>query len=160
MRSTTINTSICAAIIAGVFGFDRITKFFALRVLPETGTLQLLGRLVGLTRHHNFGLLADLPFPRWVAVMGTGFIVVALLWKSAVDLRRMHPTVFPLALIVGGALGNLYDRAFVGFVFDWILLFQRSVINVADIAIAVGIVWFVSSSRAVQQTSGKEPTQS
>jgi lipoprotein signal peptidase len=43
---------------------------------------------------------------------------------------------------LGGALGNIYDRMVYGYVFDWILLFESSIVNVADMAVIVGVVWY------------------
>jgi len=48
-----------------------------------------------------------------------------------------------LAEIFGGALGNLIDRVTRGYVFDWILLFGQSAINIADIAIIEGALVFI-----------------
>ena len=61
-------------------------------------------------------------------------------------LSRVHRTdrllSIGLALILGGALGNLYDRAFVGYVVDFIVLHWQGAyfpaFNVADSAISVG----------------------
>jgi signal peptidase II len=47
-----------------------------------------------------------------------------------------------LAIAIGGALGNLWDRLEWSFVFDWILIVNRSVINLADIAIALGLLLY------------------
>lgn len=137
---------ICAAIIAGVFGFDRWTKVVADARIPENET-SLIGQLLGLTHHHNFGLLANLPVPHWIILTFTSIVIFVLIGLLARAI--FHPTPatsshdLPLSILIGGALGNLYDRAMQGFVFDWIILFNRSIINVADIAIAVGILWFV-----------------
>lgn len=137
---------ICAAIIAGVFGFDRWTKFFADARVPEHG-MSLIGNLLGLMHHHNFGLLANAPVPQWIIITFTSVVIAVLfVLLSRIILRSTDEhavRIFPLSILIGGALGNLFDRVTQGFVFDWILLLNRSVINVADIAIAIGILWFL-----------------
>ncbi len=139
-----------AAIIAGVFGFDRWTKVFADAHIPENG-MSLIGHLLGLMHHHNFGLLANAPVPQWIIITFTSIVILALCVLLARTIRRSSDDaairIFPLSILIGGALGNLFDRVTQRFVFDWILLFNRSVINVADVAIAVGIVWFLFLTR-------------
>ena len=82
------------------------------------------------------------------------FVVVALAMIGSVALYwwREHPTewpvVIPLGLVVGGAIGNLVDRASSGLVTDWLAFsFFSPVFNLADCAIVVGVsslvVWIL-----------------
>ena len=93
------------------------------------------------TFHRNYGLIANFPVPQPVIIVITTLLIVALVifWAK----RRLHASYAAyaaLGLLLGGALGNLFNRIAFGYVFDWILLFERSVINVADIAITLGII--------------------
>ena len=67
----------------------------------------------------------------------------------AVSLRAILEDRFTeslaLAFVLAGALGNLYDRVTWHFVFDWILFFNRSVINLADAWISIGAIWYLIS---------------
>lgn len=133
------------AIPLAVFVIDQLTKRFfrsidALRASPH----RLLPNIVDITHHENFGLIADLAVPRALIIGFTTVVIGLIVWRIVVNVRngRLH-LAYPLALVTGGALGNLWDRMAYGFVFDWLLLFNRSIINVADAAIAVGIVWYV-----------------
>ncbi len=101
-------------------------------------------RIITITQHRNFGVLADLPVPRWLILTCTGLAIIFLLrWSFYYLTTDKLWEMLPLTLILGGALSNLWDRLVYGYVFDWILLFQYSVINLADITIGVGIAWFV-----------------
>jgi signal peptidase II len=66
-------------------------------------------------------------------------IVSALLWRSR---NTMTPTAIGLSLILGGALGNLWDRLLSGRVVDFLLVYigsyQWPAFNVADSAIVLG----------------------
>ena len=66
-------------------------------------------------------------------------IVVALLWRNS---HSMNVTGIGLALILGGALGNLWDRLLTGRVVDFLLFYvgqyQWPAFNVADSAIVIG----------------------
>jgi signal peptidase II len=91
-----------------------------------------------------FGLFADSP-AEWKVTLLILFslialaIVTALLWKSS---HRLTSTGIGLALILGGAVGNLWDRLVSKHVVDFLLFYigryQWPAFNVADSAIVVG----------------------
>ena len=127
-----------AATLVAVFVIDRWTKVYFMAHPPTSSS----GWLTVAT-HHNFGLIADTLAPSWIIVAVTSLVLLAITWKLRDELMRKNVTSYALALIIGGALGNLYDRVAQGFVFDWILVFQRSVMNIADIAIGAGVILYV-----------------
>ena len=100
-----------------------------------------------LVRYHNqgsaFGFLADAG--GWQKLFFNGVSVVAIIVISY--LIRKHSTeklfCFGLALILGGATGNLYDRATLGYVVDFLNFHYHNLywpaFNVADSAICVGV---------------------
>jgi signal peptidase II len=110
--------------------------------------IQVIPGFFRLTHTENtgaaFSLFADSP-AHWKTGLLIAFSVVALavvsflLWKN----DRAHVvTGIGLALIMGGALGNLWDRVTSGRVVDFLLLYvkryQWPVFNLADSAIVVG----------------------
>lgn len=124
----------------GVFAFDRWTKvlFFGLDTRPVIATL------LQTTSHQNFGLIANIPVPHLAIVLTTGMIALLIAWAFGRSIFKQQTfRALSLALILGGALGNLYDRLSYGFVFDWILIFNWSIINLADVAIGAGILWLL-----------------
>lgn len=107
---------------------------------------EVSGAWIQTTVHRNFGMIANLPVPNMLTIafmLAVSAIVVASLAR-AIMRGHVHASI-ALSLILGGALGNIMDRLTRGYVFDWILLFGRSVINIADIAIAAGIAWYLFS---------------
>ena len=139
-----------AAIIIAVFVFDRWTKLYFTAHPPTSSS----GWLTVAT-HHNFGLIADTLVPSWIIVAVTSLVLLAITWKLIDELKKGHATSYALALVIGGAIGNLYDRVVQGFVFDWILVFQRSVMNVADVAIGAGVILYAY----LKWREGKTPTR-
>ena len=92
----------------------------------------------------SLGLLhADGQVGRWLLVAATSAIAVAILWWIG---REKHPGErAALGLVLGGALGNIADRARLGYVVDFLDLHFGAwrpfyVFNVADAAISVGVV--------------------
>lgn len=97
-------------------------------------------RLIQLTQHRNPGISFDFPLPTSLIAIVTLLVLVWALkhWLKA----RNAAESFALSLIIFGALGNLYDRLSLGFVRDWLLLWNRTAINLADLAILIGVIWF------------------
>lgn len=98
-----------------------------------------------------FSFLADAGgWQRWfftiVAILVSGFIFH---WLRNLS-REETWTAIPLSLILGGAVGNLIDRLYLGHVIDYIQVWLGSypwpAFNIADAAISVGIVLLIISS--------------
>jgi len=127
---------------------DRWTKHLVSLHIPLYSHIQIIPGFFRLTHTENtgaaFSLFADSP-AHWKTGMLIAFslvalvIVFALLWTNA---RALTPTGIGLSLILGGALGNLWDRLASGRVVDFLLLYVRQyqwpVFNLADSAIVVG----------------------
>jgi signal peptidase II len=100
-----------------------------------------------LTLHHNtgaaFSFLSDAGgWQRWFLVAVSTVVTVAVVaWLLQVH-REQRLLAVALALIVGGAAGNLVDRVLLGYVVDFVVLYYDAwyfpAFNVADAAISVG----------------------
>ena len=70
-------------------------------------------------------------------------LVAALLWQPGGRVAQSRALRIGLALILGGALGNNYDRVFVGTVTDFLDFYLGSLhwpaFNAADLAISIGV---------------------
>lgn len=141
-RSLTFRLWIAAALTAAVVVLlDQYTKaiFFA-----KTTGIVLIPNLLETIHHENHGIVANVPLPLPITVAMT-IIIMIILAAGVTASVRMNDLVRVIALaeIFGGALGNLADRLSHGFVFDWILLFGQSAINIADLAIIEGAIVYV-----------------
>jgi len=127
---------------------DRLTKHIVAQRIAFNSPKQVIPGFFCITHTENsgiaFSLFADWPSP-WktgvlIAFSGIALVVVfVLLWKN----HHTHlATGIGLALIMGGALGNLWDRMARGRVVDFLLFYyhryQWPVFNLADSAIVVG----------------------
>ena len=134
---------IIAAISGLVVLIDQLTKNW----FEKTGNSSVFLFLDGFVRSihfENHGAIANLAIPSLliiaISLVICGLIVFGL-YRSAK--RGRWPFLLSLSILLGGAIANLSDRIRLGYVRDWILLFNRSAINVADIAIAAGGLWFL-----------------
>jgi signal peptidase II len=130
---------------------DHLTKWWVSSTLDFQQAVPVLP-FFSLVRVHNtgaaFSFLADAGgWQRWffiaVGVIAT-VIIVRLLKRHGHEPRL----AFPLALVLGGALGNVIDRVALGHVVDFLYFHYRSfawpAFNVADSAISVGaalLIW-------------------
>ena len=118
---------------------DRVSKAVALR-LPA-GEHRLLPGIVNVNRTANTGMAFSMLSGHAMALAGLTLLViigvVAWLIAHPDEPRTLRAGLW---LIVGGGLGNLYDRLALGYVIDFIdLAFIRfAVFNVADVCICVG----------------------
>jgi signal peptidase II len=129
---------------------DQATKALIKAKLPLHESVTVIPGFFDLTHVRNtgaaFGMLDNTDFPYKPALM----VVVALIALGAV---ASYALTLPatqriarlgLALILGGAVGNLIDRATMGYVVDFADVYFRGVhfwaFNVADSAITVGVV--------------------
>lgn len=134
-------------IAAIILLLDQATKVYVLEWLmqpPQSIPVTSFFALV-LTwnRGMSFGMLnMDAAWVPWVLGGVTVAVTIALfVWLSR---ARGWATVLGLALVIGGALGNLIDRILYGAVVDFILLHYEGwrwpAFNVADTAITLGVI--------------------
>src|SRR4029077_12519274 len=140
-------------IAVSVLFLDRVAKWVIAKEIPLHDSIQVIPDFFRLTHVENrgaaFGLFAESPSEWKVAVLVL-FSLVALVIVSAMLWKNSHAitsTGVGLALILGGALGNLWDRLLSGQVVDFVELYVGSyhwpAFNVADSAIVVGAVLLV-----------------
>jgi len=129
-----------------------LSRRLAIDVLPP-----ILNFRYGENRGINFGLLdGDSQLTRWVLI-GFSLIVAGAVWYWV---RHRHSDAWTMqvsaGLLIGGALGNVADRLFYGFVLDFLNMSccrinNPFVFNLADVFIfigAIGLVVFDSKSQA------------
>jgi signal peptidase II len=129
---------VAAGVAAVVVAADQVTKSWAVHRLAH-GPVHVVWKL-DFELTYNSG--SAFSFARGWAPVLAGLAVVAVLLLLSV-VRRVHSTVLAaaLGLVVGGALGNLADRAFRsshGSVVDFIALHFWPTFNVADSCVVVG----------------------
>jgi len=135
-------------IAAAVVLLDRLAKLAVERKIPLHDGIQIIPGFFRLTHLENrgaaFGLFSDSTSP-WTIGTLVLFSVIALLVVSTLLWKNSHTlstTGVGLSLILGGAIGNLWDRLTAGRVTDFLLYYIRSyqwpAFNIADSAIVVG----------------------
>ena len=148
-----------------IFVLDQASKFVVMDLLqlPVRGQIELLP-FFNLTWAENYGvsmgfLTASTDFQRWALVALTGLIGIAVfVWMNR---EKAKWDIVALGMILGGAMGNIVDRARLGYVADFADLhigdFRPFLIfNIADAAITIGVVIILARSLLVRD---KEETE-
>jgi signal peptidase II len=131
-----------------VVALDRLTKWLIAHRLSLHDSITVIPGFFRIIHTENpgaaFGIFADSP-SQWKIAMLIAFSVIALvivsllLWKNS---HTLTSTGIGLSLILGGAIGNLWDRIVSHQVVDFLLFYvgryQWPAFNVADSAIVVG----------------------
>ena len=140
-------------IAAAVVALDQATKALVRSRFELHDSLEIIPGFFNLTRVHNygaaFGLLnaADFPFKTVALSIVAAVALLALtMYASTLPVEQLLARI-GLALIVGGAGGNLIDRLGAGYVVDFVDVYWRDwhfwAFNVADAAITVGVAFMI-----------------
>ena len=144
-RALLIECAIAGAIVA----FDQWTKALIRAELLLHQEREIIPGLLNLTRVHNtgvaFGMFQSVDLPMKTLLLGlvatialAGLTIYAAMLPATQRLTR-----FGLAFIIGGAAGNLIDRATAGYVLDFVDFYWGDwhfwAFNVADASINVGV---------------------
>jgi len=142
------------SIAAAVVIIDRVTKMYIRSAFTSWEVTPVIPGFFNIVHTENpgaaFGIFADSP-SQWSSMLlvAVSLVVIAII---GVMLWRPRPAPVPagtlvsvgLALVLGGALGNVWDRLFRGTVTDFLQFFFGSYefpsFNAADSAITVGAV--------------------
>jgi signal peptidase II len=123
---------------------DQMTKSITVHYLRFGETVDVIPGILSFTRVKNTGIaFSMLSNSGWVLMVIIAILIVAI---TVLILRGKFTGFerFCLALVLGGAIGNLLDRIFYGYVLDMIELrfVKFAVFNFADCCVTVGCILF------------------
>ena len=152
----TKNNLYCLIVISIIFFSDRYTKLFILNNFTED--IYYLNDYINLDLVWNtgigFGLLSSSSDVIYNLISIIIFIVISLLFYLLCFSKRFEKMIF--AIIIGGALGNFYDRIIHRAVPDFIDIhykdFHWFTFNLADIFITLGIIGYILLEIFVRKT--------
>ncbi|MFA6947715.1 MAG: signal peptidase II [Eubacteriales bacterium] len=125
----------------GVVAADQFTKWLAVTYLKPLGSVGFIPHIMDLTYLENkgaaFGMFSD---ARWVHMSVSTVAVIAIIIYMCRTKQRSRLLAVSAGMIIGGGIGNLIDRFFVGYVVDFFepIFVNFAVFNVADSFVCVG----------------------
>ena len=142
---------------------DQATKAMVKEALPLQDSVTIIPGLMDFTHVLNsgaaFGILNGVNFPFktvLIAVIAMAALIGVGLYATSISHHQLAARI-GLALIIGGAAGNLIDRVLFGSVVDFVDVYWRSyhfwAFNVADSAISVGVAIMILDMLGVNNRS-------
>lgn len=132
-------------IVLIVLSLDRLTKSLVTNNLLDNQSIPIIKGIFHLTLIHNrgaaFGILKN-QIPLFIF---TSLFAIILIYSNLRNNRHRKCYSVSLTLILAGALGNLIDRLFLGYVIDFLDFRIWPVFNLADSAITVGAILLAGS---------------
>ena len=159
------NRTTAYATALAIFVVDQISKWIVINPLALQARAQIeLLPIFNLTWVENRGISLGLgqatsDTARWTLVALTAAIALIVAWW--IRREQQSGDRFALALVLGGALGNIVDRVRLGFVVDFLDLHFGEwrpflVFNVADAAISIGVVILLLRALFVRPAAPEE----
>lgn len=153
-------------IILAVISMDQVTKIWILHNFALYESKVLIPGFFNLTYITNngaaFSILSGQPaLWRQIFFIGTAGAALVFIWLAQRSFGRTSTLyTMALALIAGGAIGNLIDRIRFGFVIDFLDFFMGvhhfPAFNIADSAITVGVALFIINNLLLERHQGKQ----
>jgi signal peptidase II len=145
-----VRTSLILLILASNIGCDQMSKSIVRKSIPPFERIHFFDNHVMVTRVENTGaflsmgnsLSASLKFFVLILVPVIALIVALAFLFVKNSLSRSY--VIGMAFVIGGGIGNIYDRFIYGSVTDFLhidfYVFRTGIFNMADVSIMVGAV--------------------
>ena len=140
-------------IVLSIIVFDQVTKALVRRALELHESWTLIPDTLALTRVHNtgaaFGMFNSMDFSGKTAVLTivATLALAGVAWYAASVPTGDRLARVGVASILGGAIGNLIDRASVGYVLDFVDVSWQGwhfwAFNVADASITIGVIFMI-----------------
>lgn len=136
---------IYAIMIIAMVALDRWSKIWAQDVLMKIDTMPLINNVFHLTYVENTGAAFSILRGKVeILIFFTGVVLIGLFVLLMMSIRKKESKVLllSLAMVIGGAIGNMYDRILLGYVVDYFdfRLINFAVFNVADVFVVCGSV--------------------
>lgn len=134
-----------AVMIIIMVALDRWSKIWAMDVLMKMDTMPLLQDIFHLTYVENTGAAFSMLRGKvGFLIFFTALVLIGLCIMLIVSIKKKESKVLlvALAMVIGGAIGNMYDRIVLGYVVDYFdfRLINFAVFNVADVFVVCGSI--------------------
>ena len=148
MNPKVLRTLFIVLLIAANIGCDQVSKAIARDKIEYRERIEVLGDYLVFTKVENTGAFLGLwsELPQWlknILLLGLPALVMVALFVYLLRKQGMsRATLVALTFIVGGGVGNLYDRVRYGQVTDFLYmdfqLFHTGIFNMADVSVMAG----------------------
>lgn len=134
------------AIVALTIVLDQVTKYLVASQMTIGQSIPIIDNFLYITSHRNAGAAWGIFQGKMMFfyLITLAVIAVVIVWMTRLDIKKDKWLMIALALILGGAVGNLIDRVLyqhvVDFIDTYILGYDFPIFNIADSALCIGVV--------------------
>ncbi len=140
---------------------DQVSKFVVRSTIEPGQVIKITPKLIWLTFVQNTGAAFSFSFGnqllnRILFIVISTVAIILIVYLSAKSKNKLE--IFSFALILGGAVGNLIDRIFIGSVTDFIwcdfpdvIMTRWPIFNLADSSIVIAIVLMIASTIFIKE---------
>ncbi|MBQ2064291.1 MAG: signal peptidase II [Firmicutes bacterium] len=128
-------------IIIGAVALDQLVKYLVVQGMALGESIPVIEGIFHITRFHNTGAAFSSFEGQRVLLIAMPCVLIAAgliyMWRHKEGSRLL---LVPIAMIIGGGIGNLIDRALLGYVVDMFDFRVFPIFNVADSFVTVGCI--------------------
>lgn len=138
LQSKTMITCVLITAIDVIFKYLAITQ-------PSFQKEGCFTSIACLALHKNYGIAFSIPIPMWATLLISAIIIIIIIKLLLVYKNRNKFVFCGLLLVTFGALNNFVDRLINNSTTDYLIFFNLSAINLADILIVAGVfvlLWY------------------
>ena len=126
---------------------DQISKILVDKLIPLNSSISVIKNFFSICYVQNKGAaFSILQNARWVFIIFTIIIVAAAIFVLIKGYFKSNFATLSIAFVIGGGIGNLIDRIFLGYVIDFISLkfwsYNFAIFNIADSFVCIGTIMF------------------
>jgi signal peptidase II len=140
-KITGIKAIALVLIVLLVISLDQITKWYVV----NRGGFFINENFLDIGLYKNFGTAFGIPIPYFILypIIVIALVLITLRYWNKI-IQKDFLTIFSCLLVFGGAVSNLFDRIYRGYVVDYIHFSFGSTFNLADVLIVAGICLLMS----------------
>ncbi len=138
---------------------DQVSKFLIVSSLGIGQSISVIPGFFEFTYVANYGAAWGLLAGKTMYLIGLAVVLLILLFLYRKYCLKSREQLIALALIFGGAIGNLIDRIRLGWVIDFFDFQVWPVFNIADMAIVAGsllLIWFLHKESREHKDNSEE----
>lgn len=130
-----------------VIVIDQASKFLFSYLIKAGSSITIIKKVFYLSYVKNYGVAFNMLNNKRFIIILFSIILLSLIYNYMKSFKNNKRNLLAFGLLYGGIIGNLIDRAFFGYVRDfidiYIINYNYPVFNIADSAIVIGIILLI-----------------
>lgn len=145
-------------LIIAAFALDRITKIIVIKNIEYLSRIDIIDHFLSLTYVKNTGAAWSILENKQLLLIIISIVFLGIILYIALKEKMTKINILQYSLIIGGGLGNLYDRIFLKYVVDFISIeifnYNSPIFNVADMCICIGVILLIITMLRSEKNEG------